>query len=256
MSVGGDSRYDDKGQIWSSRRPRRIFWIVLLVLSWLPWSCRPPFWLRRPPARENRWLPIALSNHHYIPCRQYHIVKVLVEKNLDISLFKFFPQPLVDCGCHDGNYAAISIRFAVIRAAGYHCGQWILDEVSDARNGVPYNRGLDSFRLFLFSPLPLETGCYSDMTRSASFLSVSSFSKSWLVGSAIYGLVNSRVSRAVDRRVARNNRSGSATPPVVVGRGGRLWRNYGILVSYRGEKRRRKGMSNKERSWFSSTFYV
>lgn len=64
---------------------------------------------------------------------------------------------------------------------------------------------------------PPKAGRFSDTTRSAGLMSVSSFLESCLVYCAFCGLVTSRVSGAVNLRDARIRCSEAATPPVVAG---------------------------------------
>lgn len=115
----------------------------------------------------------------------------------------------------------------------HHCSQSIFDGI---RNGVPYIRALDDYRLF-----PLSHGSVRgwvlfrhDVIRHLVqcvffrnlVLSVLPFVDWW--------------SRAIDRQIACIRRAVSIMPSVVVTWEKRLWRDSDILIPYKCERRRRK----------------
>lgn len=102
--------------------------------------------------------------------------------------------------------------------------------------------------VLFFAMCPPETGHSSHTTWLASLISVSSFSESCFVRSAVCRLVALRVASAVERWNARTERSGLATLPVVIARGGWLWRfSYIILGVWKKGKARIGG-----KDWFDS----
>lgn len=228
------------GQILPFRRPEKTFWFVLPA-SWLVSITITASVLTMLAAVSRNSL--VLNSASVTPqdiVETIHCLRSFDGAGSKGRQVKTHWNRLANYRLPHHSFTGIAVRLSVSRTRDHHCNQCGPDEVRDPGDGFSYIRGLESYRIYLFVPVPPDVGLSSGTTGSASSLSPSSLSEPCLIGSAICNLFTSRVSRAVDHCIALIRRSGSGIILVVAGRGKPLWRDSDILGEHQREKRKEK----------------
>lgn len=160
--------------------------------------------------------------------------------------FKFCWYYSIDHDLHYRSRAAITIQFSFISISGFNCCRCTVDELINSRTSVRCTTGPKDFRLFLLRPLSARNRLLLRHDAIRQFAEHFSFLLIYFVCYVVYELLPPRISRAADRQIARFIYFVSATQPVMVGRGRRVWWDLEIFAGDLGDEEGKRSWVKKD----------